>query len=98
MMTGPSRPMVAETIVAMNATTTLRRWSARTGASRRSADSTDGLVRSCTALSLYGFVVAGASLGVIDLHVLGTRREQLLVRAGGQHFAFHEQDDLVVVF
>src|SRR5207245_1762372 len=97
MITGPSRPMIEDTIVAANAATTLRRWSASTGASRLSAETTDALAGPCAALSLYGLVMAGASLGLIDLHVLRGGREQLLVRAGSQHFAFHEQDDLVVV-
>src|SRR4051794_4049577 len=97
MIIGPSRPVSNDTIVAVNATTTDRRWSAITGASRRSAVSTDAAGCAWPPLSLYGLVMAGASLGLIDLHVLGTGFEKVLVRAGGQHFPLHQQHDLVVV-
>src|SRR5260221_4579272 len=98
MITGPSRPITDDTIVAAKAVTTLRRWWARTAARRLSPVRTDALSSPCAALSLYGFVVAGASLGLINLHVFRARLEQLRVSAGGQHLAFHQHDNLVVVF
>src|ERR1700687_5841646 len=90
MMTGAMSDAPEATIVATKAATTLRCWSAITGASRLSAVPTDALrCWYCALLSLYGFVVVGASLGVIDLDVLGTRLEQLLVGARAQHLSLH---------
>ena len=43
-------------------------------------DVTSGACAPRPLLSRYGFVVAGASLGLIDLNVLGTGVEQMLVR------------------
>src|SRR6266852_3880546 len=98
MMTGAMSDAPEATIVATKAATTLRRWPAITGASRLSAAPTDALrCCPCALLSLYGFVVAGASLGVIDLDVLGTCLKQLLVGACRQHLTLHERHDLVVV-
>src|SRR5579863_6627983 len=98
MMTGAMSDAPDATIVATKAATMLVRWSAITGASRLSAAPTDALRWPCALLSLYGFVVVGASLGVIDLDVLRTRLEQLLMGAGRQHVTLHEHHNLVVVF
>src|SRR6202171_3444580 len=43
------------------------------------------------------FIVAGASLRVIELDVFRRRRHQLLVRSGGQDLALHQENDLIVV-
>src|SRR5260221_12093961 len=98
MISGPVRPISDATMVAAKAVTMLPRWPASTGARRLSAVRTEALASPGAALSLYRLVMAGASLRLINLHVFGTRREQLLVRAGRQHLAFHEQHNLVVSF
>src|ERR1700681_3793776 len=43
------------------------------------------------------FIMAGASLRVIELDVFRRRRHQVLVRSGGQHLALHQENDLIVV-
>ncbi len=82
MMIGATSATVDATIVATKAAARLACWSAITGASRLSAPTTEALCWPAGAsLSLYGFVVAGASLRVIDLHVLGRRFHQVLMGA-----------------
>src|SRR5678816_1874981 len=99
LMTGAINPETDDTMVAAKAIATRPRRSVISGARRLTAvvKLTD-VSRLLPLLSLYGFVIAGASLGVIDLHVLRARLEQLVMRARGEHFPFHDQDDLVVVF
>src|SRR5437868_3165148 len=98
MMTGASKPVADATIVATNAVATRWRSSASSGASRPSAAQSDTLAcPACALLSVYGFVMAGASLRLIDLHVFGTALEQLVVAADREDFAFHQQHDLVVI-
>src|SRR5580700_5058683 len=46
--------------------------------------------------SLY-FIVARASLGIEELDIFGRCLHQLLVCADGEHLAFHQQDNLIVV-
>src|SRR4051794_2039858 len=99
-----ARPIIAgatsaaaeATMVATNAMVIRWRSPASSGSRRASAVRTVVLGSASFALlSVYGFVVTGASLRVINLHVFRTALEQLLVGACGQHLAFHQHDDLV---
>src|SRR4051812_25232549 len=98
MITGAISAVVDATIVATNEITTRRRSAASSGARRRSAaHSVAPGASALTLLSVYGFVVTGASLRVINLHVFRTGLEQLRVGARREHLAFHQQHNLVVI-
>src|ERR671913_123800 len=99
MIHGASSDVPDATMVPTRAATTRPRCPAITGARRFNATPTAALRSApCVVLSLYGFIMAGAPLRVVDLNVFGTAGHQLAVRAGGQDFRFHQQHDLVVVF
>src|SRR5215216_2527340 len=97
-MSGPSSAATDDTTTAMKAIETLFR-SGRISGSRRASDAaTPGWrAKDGALLSAYEFVVAGAALGIINLCVLGRGLQQIGVPAGGQDFAFHEENDLLVI-
>src|SRR5688500_9774637 len=98
MMTGAVRPAADEITRATNAAAIRPRSWIMSGPRRlRAVPRVAPGSWLCSLFSAYGLVVMGASLGVIELDVLRTRVEQVLVRADGEHFAFHQQHDLVVV-
>src|SRR5665213_826540 len=49
------------------------------------------------AFSSVYFIVARAALGIVELDIFGRRLHQLAVRADGQEFTFHQENDLVVI-
>src|ERR1035438_2525888 len=49
-----------------------------------------------TVSSVY-FIVARAALGVVELDIFRRSLHQFLMLADGQDFAFHQQNDLVIV-
>src|SRR5215510_732125 len=98
---GPSSEEAEVTSIATNASATIRFSSLKSGAMRLSAAPIEadccGLSSLFRVLSLY-FVVACASLRVINLYVFRRCLHQLCVRTRGQNLALHQKNNLVVVF
>src|SRR5579862_3169674 len=98
MIIGPRSPDTDVTMTAASACTTSVCSPAMTGLSRRMAATMPRAGASCVRLlSRYGFIVAGAALGVMNLHVFRRRLKQMPMGAGGEDLAFHQENDLVVV-
>src|SRR4029453_6331487 len=98
MISGPSRPVIDDTRTATHATVTRWRSVAMSGSSRASdARMPGGCAPGGVLARTYELVLACTALGVIDLRVFRRRLQKVVVPPDGKHFAFHEQDDLVVV-
>src|SRR6478672_12502279 len=97
MMTGPTR--VAPELISMAATATASgpRSGTISGTKRLTATRRGRFVPNPLAVSSLYFIEIGAPLRVVDLHVFGRSLHELRVGSGGEHLAFHQKDDLVVV-
>src|SRR5215831_11387419 len=98
MTMGPTR--VAPALISMAPTATARwpRSGATSGAKRLMPALSVRFVPNGLAVSSLYFIDVGAPLGIVDLHVFWRGFHQLGMGAGGEHLAFHQENDLVVVF
>src|SRR5262245_48058671 len=98
MIAGPRRAVPFVVSIATKASATVLFSSRNNGARRLSAAVMDNFCASWSPLLSVYVVVTGAALRVINLYVLRRCRHQLLVRSGSQNLAFHQENNLVVVF
>src|SRR5580704_15158216 len=97
MMTGPTR--VAQELTSMAAIATARRPRSGTikGAKRLIPARRERFPPNTFVVSSLYFIDIGAPLRVVDLHVFRGSLHKIRVGSGGEHLAFHQKDDLVVV-
>src|SRR5215472_1711716 len=97
MMTGPTSVAPELTSMAAMATARRPRSGATSGAKRlMPARRVRFVPNGFTVSSLY-FIDIGAPLRIVDLDVFGRGFHQLGMSAGGEHLAFHQEDDLIVI-